>query len=217
MPDVINKVKKVLYLGLDPSRFPVKGELVHTPVIRTQPRSFEEVAPFFEKFYLCSHVLFSSRSPIPIFFSYAEKVGIHMEVLKERIYITLGKATSIRLSEFGVQTHFCSHEETAEGVVELLKKISFKQGSLFFPHSAQSREVIISHLKLNQIPHLAFPLYDTLLNPIKLPDISEFDEIIFTSPSTVKAFIQLAGSLPPKEKCRPIGPITSAYLMRYLK
>ena len=60
-------------------------------------------------------------------------------------------------------------------------------------------------------------LYDTISQVIQpKPNLDHVDEIVFTSPSTVKAFIEIFGVLPRGKKCLAIGPITEQALRVYL-
>jgi len=55
--------------------------------------------------------------------------------------------------------------------------------------------------------------YDTTsVAPNPSLNLQQFDEIVFTSPSTVDAFIQFFKQLPHDKQLTCIGPITAAYL-----
>jgi uroporphyrinogen-III synthase len=65
-----------------------------------------------------------------------------------------------------------------------------------------------------QIRFQACDLYDTVSQEIcPKPDLDQVDEIVFTSPSTVKAFVEIFGGLPRGKKCLAIGPITQQALL----
>ena len=56
-------------------------------------------------------------------------------------------------------------------------------------------------------------LYDTVTYlPTPQLNLVEFDEIIFTSPSTVDAFVEIFRELPSDINLIAIGPITEDYL-----
>lgn len=206
----MSKPNRVLYLGLDPTRWTTEGDLTHLPLIRIVPRPFSEVQEAFAEMSFYTHVLFTSRATIPIFQDYAEQIGA-------KTFLCLGKATAEALSDVGLQVHHIAKEPSAEGVVTLLEKLSLKGAYLFFPHSALARELIPNYLKKRGIKYRDLSLYTTAPNTILLPDLNEFDEIVFTSPSTVKAFRSLCHSLPPIDKCRAIGPITKKTLKKLWK
>lgn len=198
-------MKRILYLGLDPTRYPHEGELVHFPIIRVVPRPFEgEIKTAFAQLPECSHVLFTSRTAVSLFLTYTD-----FEQRAGKTYICVGQGTDKRLAEARVHSAHVAEEETGEGVVALLKTLTIP--SLFFPRSAQGRFVIQRYLREAAIPFISVDLYDTLPNPLTLPDLELFDAVVFTSPSTVHAFCTLA-PLPPPENCISIGPITTKAL-----
>ena len=61
-------------------------------------------------------------------------------------------------------------------------------------------------------------LYETLPAQLdKLPDLNKVDEIHFTSPSTVRAFLKLYGCFPKNKSLTAIGPVTQEYLQTELE
>jgi uroporphyrinogen-III synthase len=113
------------------------------------------------------------------------------------------------ISGFSVMTE----ESTQEGVIALISQID---GYFFLPHSKLSRSILVDYFQANGIPHLALPLYTTEnIVPAPIPNLDDFDEIIFTSPSTVIGFLQIYGKLPKGKKLTPIGPITEQTLLKW--
>ena len=57
------------------------------------------------------------------------------------------------------------------------------------------------------------PIYDTrTVQPKVVPDLTKVDEIVFTSPSTVKAFLDVFSEIPQDKKLTTIGPVTEQAL-----
>lgn len=103
---------------------------------------------------------------------------------------------------------------TQEGVIELLQCLDLSSAYLFWPRSALARPVIADYLTRRGVSFHALDLYDTRPQaPLPLPNLDDFDEIVFTSPSTVKAFLTIFGSLLGGAKTlTPTGPITKEAL-----
>lgn len=184
--------KKILYFGLDPSRYQTNDVIIHFPLILTKPFPFEVVEHFFEIPH--THVLFTSRPAVEYYFAYTKK---------KKKFLCVGEATAERLIDFNQQANWIADEPCGEGVIALLKRLTF--GHILYPHSARARQLLPDYLKGNGT---SFPLYHTFFNAVPLPNLDLFDKLIFTSPSTVEAFRRLCSYLPPKEKCEAIGPIT---------
>lgn len=189
------KYMRILYFGLDPSRYPHAGRLTHLPLIRTEPYPFEEVKYYFHLPYKL--LLFTSRIAVSYFFSYYNA--------ENKPIICVGNATADRVKDFGRKVSWVAEEPCGEGVINLLDRLDVRE--ILYPHSKQARPLIPSYLKKEQ-RGISFPLYKTVKNNVILPDFEKFDRIVFTSPSTVDAFHRLCPSLPPREKCEAIGPVT---------
>ncbi len=190
MNRTLNKYKKKLYVGLDASR--ISKNVYHLPLIKILPRFFEV-----ESYDQVSHILFTSRSAIPIFLEHYS--------LQSKELIAIGPGTAQKLIECGYRAAHIANLHTAEGVIQLLEHLTIAH--LLLPHAAKARPLLPTYLK--ERGHLAIPIYDTeLIYYESPPSLDLFDEIIFTSPSTVEAFINLYGSLPLKKTLTSIGPIT---------
>lgn len=188
-------MKKTLYLGLDPSRYPI--EVTHYPIIEI--RELANLQPYFDQLQNYDHVIFTSRSAILIYTKYAQI---------KRPVIAVGRATAALARQMGLFVSHTARLEQAEGVLEIIKEL---KSSFFFPHSAQARPLLQDYLKNERA--LVFPAYDTVTTSKKI-DIKPYDAFVFTSPSTVKAFVELYGALPKKELIA-MGPITQRALDVY--
>lgn len=191
-----NMKKRVLYLGLDPSRFITDGIVTHYPVIKIVPRDLPAL-----DFTLFDTIIFTSRSSVKI-------LAPHLKC--PATMIAVGKATAALLKEFGFSC-LLPENETAEGVVDILKSINIKNA--LYLHSSRARDVIGRYLKINNITCVQAPLYDTVIQQtVPIPSLDLFDEIVFTSPSTVDAFLEIFKQLPQNKILTPIGPITKRQL-----
>jgi uroporphyrinogen-III synthase len=190
----------ILYLGLDPSRYPRK--VFHYPVIRTVLIERLDVS----KVDFATHFLFTSRSAVKHWF---RRFSVKGEVL------AIGAATAAALREQGIEARVAP-SATQEGMIELLETMELAHAYLFWPRSASARSVIEEYLTRRKVPFCALDLYETKEQQLKpVPDLNEFDEIVFTSPTTVEAFLKIFGILPRDKKLTPIGPVTAAVLERY--
>ena len=214
--------KRILYLGLDPTFCQREGEIVHWPIIQIVPRPLEDgdVKRALTCFSSYSHVIITSKSTIPILFDYIQKMRFPKEIWEKKTILAIGKVTAHYLEKRGIHSLHLAQEETAEGMVHLLKSLHLndkKAPHLFWPHSAGARSVISDFLIEQGWRYTSCILYDTLSSlPGDLPRLDSFDEIVFTSPSTVKAFVEIFETLPSHLQLIPIGPITACYLNEQL-
>lgn len=198
---------KVLYLGLDPKNYKGKGQITHYPIIKIVERDLKE--PTFDVLWrdliLFSTVLFTSQNTVHLLL---KEVGANS--LKNKTLISVGKITAKVLSSYGLSSLICENE-TAEGIISVLSTISTPY--VLYLHSKRARALILDYLIKEKIKHFAAPLYNTLSNfPSPIPTLSEYQEIVFTSPSTVDSFLELFTTFPHNVKLTAIGPITRSYL-----
>jgi len=205
--------QRLLYLGLDPSDYQTGGRLVHLPLIQIIPYPLSTLENIFKNFSSFTHVLITSKSTIPILLGYLADLGFSLKDWKNKRIVVVGRATARVLCQYNLFPYLIAQNETSEGIVVELKEIPLEGAHLFWPHSALSRPVIRKFLAQKEIKLTECHLYDTRSShPVSLPSLEQFDAIIFTSPSTVNAFIEIFGRLPENKDLISIGPITEQYL-----
>ncbi len=208
--------KRILYLGLNPSHYQAQTthEVVHWPIIQIKPRLLTE--PALQRTLLAfpnySHVIVTSKSTVMILQEYLPRLGISLQIWSTKITLAVGQVTAKYLKECGIHA-IIPLEETAEGVIHELQQLPLTQAYIFWPHSSQARPVIKDFLDHQGICHQTCILYDSLPHlPGERPALDTFDEIVFTSPSTIAAFLEIFGQFPPHLHFTSIGPITARYL-----
>lgn len=197
-----------LYVGIH-----AKEGTTHFPLIEIVPRPFDspEITSAFADIPQYTHIIFTSKSGVDVFFNCMKHHG--HETIKGKEVIAVGKATAGRLREKGVEGAVIATDETQEGVIHMLAMEDLDDAYILLPQSSRARPSLAQTLLLRRVRHQLCHLYDTRVKKSDVkPDLESFDEIIFTSPSTVDAFIEIFGSLPKGKKLTSIGPITSQKL-----
>jgi len=216
--------KRILYLGLDPFHYADgadgangvdRGLITHWPIIRIAPIPFSDptIQQALADFEIYTHVIMTSKTSVSILCDYLIQHGLNLDLWKKKSTIAVGKITAHQLKRFGITPNTIASDETAEGIIAELEKMPLKQANIFWPHSKKARPVIKDFLKEKKIPFLDCALYDTLYQaPLPHPNLSDYEEIVFTSPSTVEAFKQIFGALPKFARLTAIGPVTQKAL-----
>ncbi len=177
-------IHRTLNLGLDP-----RPNTIHYPIIHTTPRQVE-IPPY-------THLIFTSKTAVHYFPQ--QPTGT---------IIAVGQATAAACNA----THVAQNE-CAEGIIDILETLDLREAHVLWPHSALSRPLITDYLTKKGIRFDAPILYDTYPHrPYAPPPLAPFNEILFTSPSTVSAFEKLFGLLPDHCRLTPIGDQTAAAL-----
>lgn len=200
------RMPRALYLGPE---YPLKAfpnrHLTHIPLIETKIRSI----PLTWDDY--THIIFTSKTAVRCLATLLRKQKISPFTLASKTTIAVGEATADLLRAFQAKP-LVAEEENGEGVVALLEKIDLKQAHVFWPHSSLSRDLIEQFLRNQGIKHTSSILYDTYPTHHPLSSLDSFQEILFSSPSTVDAFFATASLLPPTIQLTPIGKVTAQHL-----
>lgn len=210
---------RILYLGIVlPEALKAKN-VIHYPIIEIVSRSLDtkEIQETFSAIPEYTHLILTSQPATHLFFKNLLGFNFNREAVLKKQFICVGKATARTLEQYGIQAHVVAREETAEGIVNELEQMDCKETYFFWPHSAHSRPVITNFFKRQQIKYRECCLYDT--RPKRHPhihvDFAHVDEIVFTSPSTVDAFIEIFGPLPAHIRLTSIGPVTQTHITNF--
>ncbi len=203
--------KKTLYLGLRPKQLASENEVVFYPIIKIQAYNLLDKAfdRMWHEFSAFTHLIFTSKTTVDLLLSCVTK-----EQIKDKTIIAIGRETEKKLLSYEIKSIVCK-EETSEGVVEVLKTLV--NPYILYAHSKNARTVIGTFLKENNINHLNISIYEPQIN-LAMPqvDLNHFDEVFFTSPSTVDAFFSRFNNIPAVLKLSCIGPITQNYLNNFI-
>jgi len=100
--------------------------------------------------------------------------------------------------------------------IDLLRIQDLEEAYIFYPRSSLARKNLEHFLLHRHVRHQVCDLYETVFQkPQPVPDLANIDEIIFTSPTTVRGFVEAFGSLPKDKNLTCIGPITETALQKY--
>jgi uroporphyrinogen-III synthase len=215
-------MKTLLYLGTDPTHFiKQRGEeerVVHYPVIKIAARSLDHPAirQAFEDMGEYTHVLFTSKNAVRVFFEALAFFNMSIIALQKKTILAIGEVTGKSLLAAGLTPCHTALEETQEGMVSLLKTLDLSFSYVYMPQSSLSRPLLVHFLSERAVRYRACVLYDTVLQMIDpKPDLDQVDEIVFTSPSTVQAFVTIFRGVPKGKKCTAIGPVTQQALLNF--
>lgn len=198
---------KALYLGPEyPLKAFRKRQIVHYPIIEIIPLNCE-----IGNWESYTHLIFTSKTAVKMLASLLRRLRISPFAIGDKKVIAIGKATASIARAFGADP-LIAEEETAEGVVSLINSIN--DAHFFWPHAAKARPVIKEALL--HAPLSTCILYDSVPLNLSLPHLSDFKEILFSSPSTVSAFFTLVKEPPTHLQFIPIGPITKETLTKYI-
>lgn len=191
-----NVPKRTLHIGLDPVEPPVGGVTIHWPLIRVDPVVC--ACPRFESF---DCILFTSRVSADIFF---RRYG-----LPELPMLAIGKGTREVILGNGGRVAGESERPDSDSLNEFIKREK-KWKSILYPCSDRSQNALHENPAVKPLI-----LYRTLSIKRDMIDLSGFDAIVFSSPSTVDAFFSMYTVIPSHLLIYVHGPMTAVSLTRY--
>ncbi len=128
----------------------------------------------------------------------------------------IGPSTAHALSEHGVMADIVPERFVAESLLEALADLEVSRALV--ARASQAREVLPDALRERGVEVDVLALYETVAEPLServLTQARAADYITFTSSSTVRHFLQAAGSPPRSARIVSIGPATSATLREH--
>ena len=206
----LRKNKRVLFTGLSGERFFTDGTYYHLPLINIEPlEDYREFDAHLKKIGRFDWIIFASRYSVEYFFKRLKKIDCDCRVLGNIKIAAVGDSTDKRLNDFGISADLVPRKESSEGLVEEFKKIDLKGKKIFLPRSDISDKGLEKAFQgLGAIVTISFAYKNRIARDLPDLDLNNFDEIMFTSPSTVRNFKKRYGSLPRNVKIECIGDVT---------
>lgn len=212
-------MKKILYFGLEiPQALKQKQDkalIVHCPLITIEKRPLgdPDIVSAFSRFEDFTHIILTSKVAVSQFFLALKH--FHKDA-EDKVIVAVGQATAQAIAKEGLEAAYIASEESSEGIIKMLGPLELINAYFLWPCSALSRRVIPDFFKQKGIRFCQVPLYTTLANEsckeLLQKQLAEADELVFTSPSTVDAFIRFCGRIPLDKQITPIGPVTAKAL-----
>ena len=209
-------MKTILYLGLNPPPDRDLKRYIHYPVIETIARPLKDpwVHSCFEKLHHYSHLIFTSQMGVHYFFSYLKQF---QKSLDQQLILSIGQKTTSAIQQTGHEVFATATEEHQEGLIALIQQLPLVKSHFLWPRSALSRPVLKDFMREQAgfLDDVIF--YETVYRNLAPFPLELIDEIHFTSPSTVEAFLKIYGHLPMDKNLTAIGPITEKKLSIYIE
>jgi uroporphyrinogen III methyltransferase/synthase len=208
--------KRVLVTGTHAKRFEFMGKIIHVPMIEIKPaRSFKALDAAILRIDEYDGFLFTSQHAVLHFLGRLKRKMKSVEALRSKMIVAVGKSTAEALKKCGVSANYMPEEETAESMAELLRNFPVKGKRFLIPRSDLARDLLVDALRKRGAHVDPVTAYRNICPKIKKQDLGRIDEIVFTSPSTVKNFLKMHPEIPARIKVWAIGPVTQAELKTF--
>ena len=207
--------KKIIYFGLGIPPAHEGVEWLLCPLIQIAPVDLgtEELRRSRDVILQTSSIVVTSKVAAGMLQALLSYHHIPLTTLQEKIFFSVGRATTQALLASGWDRVITSPDETQEGLATTIAAHVTSQDLLFWGHSGRARSYLGDFLRNLPCRTHTCMLYDTLLIPPDRPiDLSAYDALFFTSPSSVHSFLQHLALPPCHLVCISQGPITKGAL-----
>lgn len=207
-----SRARKVLVTGTGAEPYRGLGELVHTPLIRiAPPADWAPLDAALERLAEYSIVALTSRYAAAALVERLLASGGDARRLAHARLAVVGAATAAALRARGLAADLVAQPDTGAGLLAALRARGRLAGArILLPRSQLAGGALPAGLRAAGAAVTAVTAYRTLAveAPVRV-DLRACDAVLFTSPSTVRAFVRLYGAALPRQLllwCR--GPRT---------
>ncbi|MHC4337503.1 MAG: uroporphyrinogen-III C-methyltransferase [Planctomycetota bacterium] len=196
----------LLVLGTHPEKYTHLGHIVHRQMIDCVPlEDYSKVDTLLKSLDQFDWVVFTSANGIRFFFQRLHAVTSDARALASLKIAVIGKTSAKKLAEFGIIADMCPDAESSTGLLEKFSAIGVKDRKVLLPQAeTASRELAGGIVRLGAVVE-KLPVYKTIeMDPGEI-NFDYIDAILFTSGSTIRAFMKKFGSVPPRVKAYCLG------------
>jgi uroporphyrinogen III methyltransferase/synthase len=188
----------VLVLGNHPEKYTHLGNIVHRRIIDCVPlNNYRRVDKILKKSLdTFDWIVFTSDNGVRFFFKRVFSIGKDARNLSQAKIACIGKTTADSLKEFGILADMIPKLESSEGLLKEFAKLKLKDKKVLLPQSEiASTELPKGLLKMGAVIE-KMAVYKTVETEPGEVDFDFIDRILFTSGSTVRAFLRRFGKVP---------------------
>jgi uroporphyrinogen III methyltransferase/synthase len=202
---------KVLVLGTHPEKYAHLGTIVHRPIVKCvgleDYSRFDDILGQLETF---DWLIFTSANSVRFFFERLRRIGSDARSLACVKVAAIGRTTAGELAGFGILADLVPDNESGAGLLEKFGAMDMTNKKVLLPRAKVASPELPEGLALLGATVEEVPAYMTVENEPADVDFEHIDQILFTSGSTVRAFIKKFGSVPPHVKAYCLGAPTQA-------
>lgn len=157
------------------------------------------------------YVIFTSRHTAQF---WVEAAGDGFAMPDSVTVVAIGDTTAAELKTLGVRVDMLPERDDSQGVLDLMS--ARPAGRVLLPRSDKALPIIPDGLRKLGFDVTTITAYENNVNKsARRIDLRDVDNIIFTSPSTVDAFVSMYGGLPSGKKLIARGQVTQARIDKY--
>ena len=195
--DWFSKQPKILHLGNHPNRYSHLGTIVHRQIIQcVETENDQQAETYFKHPKQYDWIIFTSGNGIQFFFKKLYAAGFDARIFANTKFAVIGKASGQRLAEYGIKADLTAATESSKGLLEAFSDIDVNGLSILLPQAEVSSTELPDGLSARSANNNKLTVYKTIETEIEDVNLDYIDHILFTSGSTVRAFVNKFGKVP---------------------
>ncbi len=199
----------VLVLGNHPERYAYLGNVVHRRLIDCVGMDeATELDGLLDNSSQIDWMVFTSVHGAKHLFKRLFELGKDIRCFGTVKVAAIGKATAERLKEFGICADLVAEQESSAGLVDAFSQQAMQDKQVLYPCAkVVSKELPEGLSRLGATVHQAAVYQTVPVEPGEV-DFDYIDKILFTSGSTVRAFVERYGQVREGMTCLALGEPT---------
>ena len=196
----------ILVLGMHPEKYEHLGAIVHRPMIDcVRLEDYSGADSVLGRIGQFDWIVFTSANAMRFFFERLRAVGLDCRALARAMVAVIGKTSAERLSEFGIAADMRPNTESSAGLLREFEVLGMRDKKILVPQSEIASNELSEGLAGMGAIVEKLPIYRTVeVDPGEI-DFDHVDQILFTSGSTIRAFVKRFGTVPTHIKAYCLG------------
>ena len=209
--DWFEKKENILVLGNHPDRYKYLGNVVHRRTIDCVAiEDYSSVDAYLSQAIDANWIVFTSIHGVKHLVARLFALGKDIRSLGSCKIAAIGQATAARLQEYGLCADLVPEVESSAGLLEVFAQQDVKGQRFLLPCAKVASAELPEGLTQLGAQVEKMVVYQTVEMEPGEVDFDYIDRILFTSGSTVKAFVKHYGQVPEGVRCWALGPPTQA-------
>lgn len=207
--DWFGKKPRILLPGNHPDKYRHLGIIIHRPLIKSVLLDdYTQADKLLKRLNTFDWIVFTSTNGVEFFFQRLNAVGLDTRSIGTVKVAAIGKTTAEKLKTFGVLVDMQPSLESSTGLLEEFKKVSVKGKRILLVRPKVGSSMLLDGLADADAAIEAVVVYRNVDIESEETDFDFIDQILFTSGSTIRAFLKLYGSVPDGVKVYCLGQPT---------
>ncbi len=207
--DWFEKKPKILLPGTHPEKYRHLGIIIHRPLIKSVPLDdYAKADKVLKRLNTFNWIIFTSTNGVEFFFQRLNAIGFDTRSIGTAKVAAIGKTTAEKLRTFGIIADMQPKLESSVGLLEEFKKISVENKKILLVRPKVGSSMLLDGLADFKADVEAVMVYENIDIEPEEVDFEFVDQILFTSGSTIRAFLKVYGSVPEGIKVFCLGQPT---------